>query len=99
MKHIIFNFVEPIVAIQRVRNEVFTEDEHTITCYNRTIRKRLYGALRDLQVNCKMDDNSHIILQDDCRIALEASNLNKFYVVRGYDDMQVLEAIDYHKED
>ena len=85
MKHIIFNFVEPVVAIQRVRNEVFTEDEHTITCYNRTIRKRLYGALRDLQVNCKMDDNSHIILLDDCRIALEElAALNKEYQDKGF---------------
>lgn len=94
MKHITFNFCEPIVGVQRVRNVVFSEGEHTIACYNAIMRKRLVGALKDLQIKCKLADNGRIILLDDYRIVLDEYNLDEFYIVRGCDEMEILDSID-----
>lgn len=99
MKHLRFTFAEPIVGIQRVRNEVFTSDERTIVCYDYNMMHRICGVLRDLQVNCTMNSNSEIILGDDYHISLDASNLDEFYVVKGYDDMRVLDSIDVFREE
>lgn len=41
MKHIKFEFAEPLVAIQRVRNEVFLGEDNALWCSSKAIKQQI----------------------------------------------------------
>lgn len=96
MKHIVFEFSEPIVAIQRVCNEVFPSGDRTITVYNYNMMHRIVNVLRDMYIECTMTSNSEIVLSDEYYIVIDI-NSDEFTIVRGNDDMKVLDAHEYIK--
>ena len=100
MKHIRFTFAEPIVGIQRVRNEVYTSDEKTIVVYDCDMMEKILGVFDDLHIKYTVNGAwSEIILGDDFYVSLKMSNLDEFYVVKGHDSMRVLDSIDVFKEE
>lgn len=46
MKHIKFEFAEPLVAIQRVRNEVFLGDDNTLWVLSKSVKEMIQYYLR-----------------------------------------------------
>ena len=97
MKHIVFTFEEPIIAIQRVRNEVFPSGDHTITVFNYNMMHRICNVLRDMHINCTMTSNSQIVLGEEYHIIINASG-DEFAIATGKDDMRVLSSEQYFEE-
>lgn len=46
MKHIKFEFAEPLVAIQRVRNEVFLGDDNALWCSSKGLKQQIEYLLK-----------------------------------------------------
>lgn len=46
MKHIKFEFAEPIVGIQRVRNEVFLGDDNALWCSSKGLKQQIEYLLK-----------------------------------------------------
>lgn len=97
MKHIVFNFAEPIVAIQRVRNEVFPSDERVIAVFNYAMLRRIMNVLKDLHIECSILGGSQILLDEEYHIVCNAVD-DEFAIVKGKDEMRVLTSEQYFEE-
>jgi len=92
MRHIKFEFAEPLVAIQRVRNEVFLGDDGALWVASGFIYRKIrnyLGLLGIPNVNGRTDGYRKIVLGDPTMSFMSTFDAEEIVVVRGRDRVRI----------
>lgn len=97
MKHVTFTVSEAVLAIARLRNYVFPTDDDVIVVNHADWFTRLCGLLKDEHIAFWTFKNQ-IHLTNDYHIEIDVACLDEFYIVKGKDEMRILDERQYYEE-